>query len=120
MNKLELNPTVFYPRFAHITNQIFEQLDKKAVTICREVSKSWQEFVDEKNLPWIHIVKIPKTLCFGETYLHCAAKTGQLQVFGKLLESEEEKNPKIWLHETPLHLACKKGHFKIAELILQR
>ena len=73
-----------------------------------------------KNLPWFQIVNIPKTLQYGETYTHCAAKTGQLQISENLLESEKVKNPKSFTLETPFHLACKKGHLKIAELIIKR
>ena len=55
-----------------------------------------------------------------ETYLHCAAKTGQLKIFESMLESGKVTNPKNCRCEIPFHLACKKGHFKIAELIVKR
>jgi len=38
-------------RFPHIATQIFEQLDNKSLTNCREVSKSWQKFIDDNHLP---------------------------------------------------------------------
>ena len=40
-------------RFPHIGYQIFEQLDNPFFTICREVSKSWEKFIDNDKLPWI-------------------------------------------------------------------
>ena len=36
-----LNPMVFYPGFPHIAEKIFDQLDKRSLRSCREVSKSW-------------------------------------------------------------------------------
>ena len=37
-------------RFPHVARQIFEQMDDKSLTNCREVSKTWMDFVDERNL----------------------------------------------------------------------
>ena len=53
-------------RFPHIAEQIFEQLDNKSLTKCREVNKVWKNFIDERNYPWIRIVKIPTVLTKGK------------------------------------------------------
>ena len=84
-----LSPLVFYPRFAHVTEQIFEQLDQKSLSNCKEVSKSWKEIIDHKNLPWIQIVNVPKIVENGGTYLHHAAKTGQSEMFVQVTFSEK-------------------------------
>ena len=55
--------------FPHIIQQIFEQLDNKSLANCREVAKSWQEYIDNKNLSWIRIVNIPTALQNEDTYL---------------------------------------------------
>ena len=47
-------------RFPHIAEQIFECLDNKSLGKCREVVKSWQAFIDQRNLPWKRIVKVEK------------------------------------------------------------
>ena len=53
-------------RFPHIAEQIFEQLDNKNLSKCREVNKVWKNFIDERNYPWIRIVKIPTVLTKGK------------------------------------------------------
>ena len=87
-----------FARFPHIAMQIFEQLDNKSLTNCREVANSWQKFIDERNMSWIRIVDLPRTLLsdrymhghyvhgneyrtHDNTYLHLAAKTGQRVIF---------------------------------------
>ena len=115
-----LSPLVFYPRFAHVTEQIFEQLDQKSLSNCKEVSKSWKEIIDHKNLPWIQIVNVPKIVENGETYLHHAAKTGQSEMFVKILEGETVKNPKNNSKATPFHHVCFHGHLKIAKMLVHR
>ena len=56
-NKSTLNPMEFHLRFQHITEQIFEKLDKESLKNCREVSKSWQNFIDNRNILWIKLIK---------------------------------------------------------------
>ena len=55
----------FILRFPHIAEKIFEQLDDKSLTNCREVTKPWQKFIDDLNLTWIRIVNIPRILLNG-------------------------------------------------------
>ena len=107
-------------RFQHISEQIFEQLDNKSLTNCREVSKSCQSFIDDKNYSWIRIVNIPRILRVElPTYLHVAADKGQLHIFRGILEHEKNKNPGNRAGQTPFHLACMRGHFEIAKILVQ-
>ena len=133
------------PRFPHIALRIFEQLDNKSLTNCREVSRSWQKFIDDNHLSWIRIVKIPsiprinasyqKTYkCFewlfensklynqSYTYLNIAAKTGQTAILEMILEDEEEKeniNHRDIYDATPLHNACENGNSNIVKMLLK-
>ena len=44
-------------RFLHIGEQVFKQLDNENLTKCREISKSWEDFIDNQKLPWIRMMK---------------------------------------------------------------
>ena len=79
---------IFCSRILHIAENIFEQLDEKSLSNCREVAKSWQNCIDRRNLVWIRIVNVPKILKDGDTYLHIAAKTGQVKVYNSVLTGD--------------------------------
>ena len=75
-------------RFPHIFEQIFEKLDDEGLTKCREVSRSWKSVIDEKKFPWIRIIKIPRVIRNGNSYLHVAAEKGQTDMFEEILLEE--------------------------------
>ena len=106
-------------RFPHLAEKIFQQLDNKGLAKSREVKKLWQKFIDERNYPWLRIVKIPRILQGGYTYMHRAAQYGQTDMFEIILNQEDNKNPKYWF-ETPFLIACRKGHMNIALMILKK
>ena len=116
MDETILNPMDFYPRFPHITKQIFQQLDNMSLVTCREISKQWKTSIDDYNLLWLRIINVPSILQNGDTYLHLAAKTGQQEIFEFLLETEETKNPKNHLGETPFHTCCRYGHVNLLDI----
>ena len=106
-------------RFPHIAEEIFECLDNKSLGKCREVVKSWQEFIDQRNLPWKRIVKVEKYFEDGSKFLHVAVKTGQVKMFKKLIEDEEDKNPRNAKRKTPFNIAVENGYFEITEFLIQ-
>ena len=106
-------------RFSHIAEQIFEHLDNKSLANCRGVAKTWQEFIDNRNLPWKRIMKIETLHRWGNTNLHVAAKTGQTKMFKEIIQSEKDKNQTNDEGFTPLAIAAKEGHFEITEFLIQ-
>ena len=52
-----LNPLIFHQRFQHVTEQTIAKLDKKSLKTLREVSKSWQEYIDNKSILWNEVFK---------------------------------------------------------------
>ena len=135
-------------RFPHITDQIFELINNKSVTKCREVEKTWLSFIDEADLPWKRILKkypgetgqtplhiaamtgqLRKCEVFfyrslhqdiqGVTALHLSASYGHLKICELLMKGVKEKLPKDQRGSTPLHEAAKRGYMKICELFMK-
>ena len=115
-----LNPLDFHPRFQHITENIFKRLDKRSLANCSEVGKTWKNVIDSKNLSWILIIEVPSIQKYENTYPHVAAKTGQLEVFEKMMERRVDLNIKGWCDLTAFHYACESGHKKNAEFLMQK
>ena len=107
-------------RFAHLMEQILQKLDNKSLVKSREVSRIWQTFIDQINYPWVRIVKIPTILNRGNTYLHLAAKHGQIDMFEVILNGEADKNLVNDFGYTPFFVACRYGQMRIAELIMKK
>ena len=75
-------------RFHYVGQQIFEQLDNKSLVKCREVARSWQQFIDNKKLSWIRIIKKYLEGTEEHNLLQIAAKTGQAEVFEIIFDEE--------------------------------
>ena len=107
-------------KFPHLPEKIFQKLNDNGLVKSREIARSWQNFIDEKSYPWLRIVNIPIILKDGNTYLHIAAETGQIEKFNTALREAEDINIKTSLmRQTPFHRACMRGQFEIVELLLK-
>ena len=89
-------------RFPHIGEQIFKLLDDKSLAESREVSRSWQKFINEEKFYKQIIAKMIEEkkqeldklgLRFPPIYY--LAISGQTGLFFEALEVEKEKNPQI-------------------------
>ena len=49
------NMEELFERRPKIVEKIFEFLDNKSLTICREISTAWKEFIDKRKYPWTRI-----------------------------------------------------------------
>ena len=47
----------FFVRFSHLTEEIFDQLNKTSLAKCREVSKSWQIYLDQQKILQVKIIR---------------------------------------------------------------
>ena len=47
----------FFVRFSHLTEQIFDQLNKTSLAKCREASKSWQIYLDQQKILQVKIIR---------------------------------------------------------------
>lgn len=115
---------IFISRFPHIVEKILENLDVQSLRNGRQVSKSWQKSIDEKNLLWIQVIKTTKILKNGMTPIHWAFWKGDLKIGRFLVQNSAKLN--IDLNErddsrrTIFHLACWNGDSKIAEILLKK
>ena len=46
-----------FQRFSHLPERIFEHLDNVSIVKCREVNKSWQEYLDQGKVLRIRIIQ---------------------------------------------------------------
>ena len=74
-------------RFPHLAEDTFQNLNNEGLVKCREGGRLWKNFIDERNYPWIRIVNIPTILKDKTTYLHLAARTGQINMVEKILKN---------------------------------
>ena len=136
-------------RFPHIGEQIFKLLDDKSLAESREVSRSWQKFINEENFYKQTIAKMIEEkkqeldklgLRFPPIYY--LAISGQTGLFFEALEIEKEKNPQIgkvekfakkwrWTEyedlaivtyhkKTWLHMIAEKGFSTICKFFIDR
>ena len=106
-----LNPMVFCPRFLHIAEQIFEHLDNKSLKNCREVAKSWQECIDDRNILWIRIVEAKG----GNAAFQSACRNGHSKIAEMLMQNSAEfhiyLNVKDEYGWTAFHFGCDIGKY---------
>jgi len=106
-------------KYSHLPERIFQNLNNTSLFKCREVTRLWQVVIDGRNYTWLHIVNIPTILKKGNTYLHLAAETGQIQAFKQAFNQKDDRNIKNKFGETSLHHACKNGSVSIAQFLLK-
>lgn len=109
-------------RFPHLMKQIIQKMDNKGLTKSRVVARTWQEFIDEGNYPWLRIVKIPMTpkdRMGIYKYLYLAADYGQIDMCEMILKSEGDENLFHYSVPSPYFIACHNGHLKTVEMLLK-
>ena len=114
-----------FKRFSHLAERIFQNLNNEGLAKCREGGRFWQNFIDERNYPWIRIVNIPTILSHGWTYLHLAVRNGQIDMVEKIMKNSAEfsidLNAKDYTSgSTAFHHACKLGKMKITAMFIQK
>ena len=82
-------------RFPHLAEQISEILDDQSLTKCRNVGRSWKKLIDANDKmiddKWTRICNIQGS-SQGLTFV---AKTGQDQVFQRILDKEADTGSSI-------------------------
>ena len=102
-------------RFPHITAQIFDYLDNKALTNCREASTSWYNILDRKKFFWIRMIKacINNQKEFKELWISLLKKSST-ETVRELAIAVHKKRLKLKnLGGSPLHFAVLSGQYHI-------
>ena len=86
LNQPILNPMVFHQGFQHITEQIFEKIDKNSLKNCREIVKSWQNCIDNQHILWKKIAKENG----GTKSFQIACKIGHIKMAKMLIQKATE------------------------------
>ena len=114
-----LNPMVFYERFPHIPEKVFEIMDIESLKKFRKVSKSWQECIDNRDILWN---KVSRTKNDAKA-LQSACEKGHSKMVKVLIQKSAEfnidLNAKDKFGTTIFHQACMDGWSKIAEILIQ-
>ena len=117
-----LNPMAFYPGFPHIAELIFKEMDKKSLKVCRLLSKSWQEYIDDRNLLWKKIMEYEDP----NRAFQSACNNGHFKMAEFLIQKSTELNIDLNANDetfgrgTAFHLACHIGNSNIAEMLVQK
>ena len=115
-NKTSLNPMVFYARFPHISEKIFENLNIESLKNCRKISKSWLECIDNPNILRNKIAKI-KAFQF-------ACEDGNLKMVVELIQKSAKLSIDMNYKErdglTAFQSACYYGNLEIVDMLVQK
>ena len=108
-------------RFPHIGSQIFDQLDNPFLTKCREVSDSWNSFIDNEKLPWIRmIVQHIKPLASPwKKFLRKSNYESLVEIALSVIQYYKEFNC-VPENTVPLHFAAMTGKTEIIERLIQK
>ena len=120
INHTKLNMEDLMLKFPHLSEQNFKKLEDADLAKSREVKRSWKTLIDEKNYSWLRIVNIPTILNKKDTYLHLAARYGQIEAFKIALDEEADINIKDSYGHTPFSAACMYKNYRIVEYLLAK
>ena len=79
---------LFFSRYSHITERIFEKINKDSLKNSRLVSKSWQNCVDHQNILWKKILVDED----AEQAFRQACKNGHVKMAKILIQKSTEFN----------------------------
>ena len=116
-----LNPMDFYPRFAHIAEDIFKKMEKETYKNLRLLSKQWQKYIDDGNLLWIKLLEDKD----ANNAFQLAIEKGHFKMTEFLILKSTKFNIDLnFKHKrygwTAFHIACIYGQSEIAEILVQK
>ena len=111
-------------RFLHIVQDVFEELDNKSLTHCRNVSRVCCDFIDDEKFYWVR--KIQKYV-FMKNFLKQWQKvlrntpTETIKtIFVTVKQFVEHDLYGYTLQWSPLHIAAAQGHLELCKYIIEK
>ena len=107
-----------FGRLPNLSENIFGRLDNRSLVSCREVSKTWQEYVDSQRVYWIRQISKcnpPQSKFHGEWKMILDKTPIEiLKGFAKFLWLEPEKET------SPLYAAAALGNIELFNRIKEK
>ena len=107
---------IFFSRFSHVTENIFDQLDDKRLVMCRIVNKSWKSYLDNQKFLQIRIIKatIKDFHEVGSSWAQVfdIASTEMIMDLEKAIRRFYKTDSNLTYNQglTPLHIAAGTGN----------
>ena len=112
-------------RFSHLGINIFDSLESKDIANCRNVSRTWNSFIEEQKFYWLRIIPIiPMVQVKMDPQKWKKIKVENLREFVRKLLSESAIEYKYGTHKyhtksmTMFHFACIHGDLDIVEMLI--
>ena len=116
--------------YNYLDEQKFFHIRSIQATVFHELGDTWKQVFKLLDTPTIMELKyaVKKVYLHSHSHfkhhesltpLHVVAETGPEQLFMKIFEKMEDKNPKTENGETPLHIAASYGNFELCKIIIE-
>lgn len=120
-------PTIdtMFSRFPIVAQDIFKELDNKSLINCRNVSFSWQSFIDNQKLIWIRRIQKSNGSKneFHMQWKHIIRNTPINRIkelSTAVLQFFEEDISRRKMPHSPLHVTADRGLLKLSKFIIYK
>ena len=112
------------PRFPHIVQDIFKELDNKSLTNCRNVSRVYRDFIDNEIF---HSVRKIQGFVYMTEFqqqwnkvLNNIPTQVKKEIFGRFEQCFQYDWYKKKLQWSPLHIAAEQGQLEVCKFMIER
>ena len=111
-------------RFPHVVQGVFEELDDKTLTKCRNLSRSYCDFIEDEKFYWVrkiqNCVRMTKFQEQWNNVLKNIPTQDAKEIFviiGHFFQSDLNRKKLQW---SPLHIAAEQGHLEFCKYIIEK
>ena len=111
-------------RFPHIVQDVFEELDNKSLTNCRNLSRACCDFIDDEKLYWVRKIQDCVHMTEFQQQWNKVLKKIPTKVAKEIFATVEhffqyDLNRKK-LKWPPLHIAAEQGQLELCKFIIKK